>query len=561
MRRTTDYDYIVVGAGSAGAIVASRLSEDADCTVLLVEYGGSDASVFIRMPSALGIPMNSNKYNWGFESAPEPYLNNRRMNCPRGKVMGGSSSINGMVYVRGNARDYDEWESLGAAGWNYQNCLPYFKKLENHQCRNSEYTGINGPVAISAGNNMRNPLYRAFIDAGVEAGYGETDDYNGYRQEGFGQKFMNVDAGVRASSSRAYLTMAKKRPNLTIIKRALVTGVKFEGKTATGIEYRKGGKIRQASARREVILCAGAIGSPHLLQVSGVGPREILEAADIDMVHELPGVGENLQDHLEFNFQYRCKQPISLNSKLGLLQKAFIGARWLLFKTGLGRTNHFEACAFIRSRAGVESPDIQYHFLPGAVTYDGSVAFKGHGFQVHVGHNKPTSRGYVRALSADVRQHPQILFNYLQTEEDRQGFRQCVHLTREIMNQPAMDAYRGEAIQPTSEVLTDQQIDAFVRNSVDSAYHPAGTCKMGTDQMAVVDADLRVRGVANLRVIDSSVFPLLPNGNLNAPTMMLAERGADLIKGHSLKLSRSAPTYTVRDWKQRQRQGEPVRRA
>lgn len=561
MRRTTDYDYIVVGAGSAGAIVASRLSEDADCTVLLVEYGGSDASVFIRMPSALGIPMNSNKYNWGFESAPEPYLNNRRMNCPRGKVMGGSSSINGMVYVRGNARDYDEWESLGAAGWNYQNCLPYFKKLENHQCRNSEYTGINGPVAISAGNNMRNPLYRAFIDAGVEAGYGETDDYNGYRQEGFGQKFMNVDAGVRASSSRAYLTMAKKRPNLTIIKRALVTGVKFEGKTATGIEYRKGGKIRQASARREVILCAGAIGSPHLLQVSGVGPREILEAADIDMVHELPGVGENLQDHLEFNFQYRCKQPISLNSKLGLLQKAFIGARWLLFKTGLGRTNHFEACAFIRSRAGVESPDIQYHFLPGAVTYDGSVAFKGHGFQVHVGHNKPTSRGYVRALSADVRQHPQILFNYLQTEEDRQGFRQCVHLTREIMNQPAMDAYRGEAIQPTSEVLTDQQIDAFVRNSVDSAYHPAGTCKMGTEQMAVVDADLRVRGVANLRVIDSSVFPLLPNGNLNAPTMMLAERGADLIKGHSLKLSRSAPTYTVRDWKQRQRQGEPVRRA
>ena len=561
MRRTTDYDYIVVGAGSAGAIVASRLSEDADCTVLLVEYGGSDASVFIRMPSALGIPMNSNKYNWGFESAPEPYLNNRRMNCPRGKVMGGSSSINGMVYVRGNARDYDEWESLGAAGWNYQNCLPYFKKLENHQCRNSEYTGINGPVAISAGNNMRNPLYRAFIDAGVEAGYGETDDYNGYRQEGFGQKFMNVDAGVRASSSRAYLTMAKKRPNLTIIKRALVTGVKFEGKTATGIEYRKGGKIRQASARREVILCAGAIGSPHLLQVSGVGPREILEAADIDLVHELPGVGENLQDHLEFNFQYRCKQPISLNSKLGLLQKAFIGARWLFFKTGLGRTNHFEACAFIRSRAGVESPDIQYHFLPGAVTYDGSVAFKGHGFQVHVGHNKPTSRGYVRALSADVRQHPQILFNYLQTEEDRQGFRQCVHLTREIMNQPAMDAYRGEAIQPNSEVLTDQQIDAFVRNSVDSAYHPAGTCKMGTDQMAVVDADLRVRGVANLRVIDSSVFPLLPNGNLNAPTMMLAERGADLIKGHSLKLSRSAPTYTDRDWKQRQRQGEPVRRA
>ena len=561
MRKTVDYDYIVVGAGSAGAIVAARLSEDADCTVLLVEYGGSDASVFIRMPSALGIPMNSKKYNWGFESAPEPYLNNRRINCPRGKVMGGSSSINGMVYVRGNARDYDEWEALGAEGWNYQNCLPYFKKLENHQCRSSEYTGTDGPVVISAGNNMRNPLYPAFIDAGVEAGYGETDDYNGYRQEGFGQKFMNVDAGVRASSSHAYLKTAKGRSNLSILKRALVTRVQFEGKTATGIEYRKGGKIIQATARREVVLCAGAIGSPHLLQVSGVGPKETLGAAGIKLIHDLPGVGENLQDHLEFNFQYRCKQPITLNSKLGLLQKALIGARWLLFKTGLGRTNHFEACAFIRSRAGVVAPDIQYHFLPGAVTYDGSVAIKGHGFQVHVGHNKPTSRGYVRALSSDISQHPEILFNYLQTEEDRQGFRDCVRLTREIMNQPAMDPYRGDVIQPGAEVQSDQQIDAFVRDSVDSAYHPAGTCKIGADQTAVVDANLRVRGMSNLRVIDSSVFPTVPNGNLNAPTMMVAERGADLIKGHSLKLSQPAPTYTDREWKQRQRQGAAVRRS
>ena len=558
---TNDYDYIVVGAGSAGAIVASRLSEDPDCTVLLAEYGGSDASVFIRMPSALGIPMNSSKYNWGFETAPEPYLNNRRMNCPRGKVMGGTSSINGMVYVRGNAADYDEWESHGAAGWNYQNCLPYFKKLENHQCRSSEYTGSEGPVAISAGNNMRNPLYRAFIDAGVEAGYSETDDYNGYRQEGFGQKFMNVDAGVRASTSHAYLKTAKKRPNLTILKRALVSGIQFKGKTATGIQYIKGGKIRQASAAREVILCAGAIGSPHLLQVSGVGPKGILEAAGIKPVHDLPGVGENLQDHLEFNFQYRCKQPISLNGKLGLVQKGLIGAQWLLFKTGLGRSNHFESCAFIRSRAGVKSPDIQYHFLPGAVTYDGSEAIKGHGFQVHVGHNKPTSRGYVRALSTDISQHPQILFNYLQTEEDRQGFRDCVHLTREIMNQPAMDAYRGEVIQPASKMTSDEQIDAFVRDSVDSAYHPAGTCKIGVDQMAVVDAELRVHGLSNLRVIDSSVFPTVPNGNLNAPTMMVAERGADLIKGHSLKLSKPVPTYTDKDWKHRQRQGVPARQA
>jgi choline dehydrogenase len=555
VQQTKKYDYIVVGAGSAGAIVASRLSEDSDCTVLLVEYGGSDASVFIRMPSALGIPMNSSKYNWGFESAPEPYLNNRRMNCPRGKVMGGTSSINGMVYVRGNALDYDEWEAHGAAGWNYQNCLPYFKKLEKHQCRASEYTGSDGPVVISGGNNMRNPLYRAFIDAGVEAGYGETDDYNGYRQEGFGQKFMNVDGGVRASTSHAYLKAAKKRPNLTILKHALVTRVLFRDKTAIGIQYQKGGQTRRVSAQREVILCAGSIGSPQLLQVSGVGPKKVLEVAEIDVVHDLPGVGENLQDHLEFNFQYRCKQPISLNAQLGLFKKALIGARWLLFKTGLGRTNHFESCAFIRSRAGVKSPDIQYHFLPGAISYDGSVAFKGHGFQVHVGHNKPSSRGHVRAMSTDIKEHPEILFNYLATEEDRQGFRNCVHLTREIMRQPAMDAFRDVVIQPASDLQTDEQIDAFIRESVDSAYHPAGTCKIGADKMAVVDSNLRVTGLANIRVIDSSVFPTVPNGNLNAPTMMVAERGADLIKGCVIEPSRAVPVYTDEQWQQQQREG------
>ena len=552
MKKTKHYDYIVIGAGSAGAIVASRLSEDPSCTVLLVEYGGSDRSVFIRMPSALGIPMNSKKYNWGFESAPEPYLNNRRMNCPRGKVLGGTSSINGMVYVRGNAHDYDEWESHGAVGWNYQNCLPYFKKLENHQCVTSEYAGDDGPVAISGGNNMSNPLYRAFIDAGVNAGYGETEDYNGYRQEGFGQKFMNVDQGVRASTSHAYLKGAKKRSNLTVLKHALVKKINFAEKAATGIECEIAGSTHEFSARREVILCAGAIGSPHLLQVSGVGPAAALQDAGIEVLHDLPGVGENLQDHLEFNFQYRCKQPISLNNQLGLFNKALIGARWLLFKTGLGRTNHFESCAFIRSRAGVKWPDIQYHFLPGAITYDGGVAFKGHGFQVHVGHNKATSRGHVRAISADIKQHPEIRFNYLETEHDRQGFRDCVHLTREIMRQPAMDAYRGEVIQPSAEVQTDEQIDAFVREAVDSAYHPAGTCKIGVDAMAVVGPDLKVRGLEKLRVIDSSVFPTVPNGNLNAPTMMVAERGADLIKGIT-EPSLSAAFYTDQQWETRQR--------
>ena len=554
MGKIKEYDYIVVGAGSAGAIVASRLSEDASCNVLLVEYGGSDRSVFIRMPSALGIPMNSKKYNWGFETAPEPFLNNRAMNCPRGKVIGGTSSINGMVYVRGNAQDFDEWESSGAAGWNYQNCLPYFKKFENHSCRDSEYTGNEGPVAISGGNNMRNPLYRAFIDAGVDAGYGETLDYNGYRQEGFGQKFMNVDRGIRASTGYSYLKTAKKRANLTILKHALVSKIVFEGKTATGIQCEIRGASKLFGAKSEVILCAGAIGSPQLLQVSGVGSSVALMAAGIEVVHDLPGVGENLQDHLEFNFQYRCKQPISLNSELGLFKKALIGARWLLFKTGLGRTNHFESCAFIRSRAGVKWPDIQYHFLPGAITYDGSVAFKGHGFQVHVGHNKPSSRGHVKAMSADVRQAPEILFNYLETEHDRQGFRDCVHLTREIMSQPSMDAFRGEVIQPTAEIQTDEQIDQFVRESVDSAYHPCGTCKMGIDGLAVVNAELRVHGLANIRVIDASVFPTIPNGNLNAPTMMLAERGADLIKGQVIEPLETAPVYSDDHWRTRQRE-------
>ena len=551
-RNLQSYDYIIVGAGSAGAIVASRLSEDPKTSVLLIECGGRDSSVFIRMPSALGVPMNTRKYNWGFESAPEPYLDNRRMNCPRGKVLGGSSSINGMVYVRGHALDFNEWESHGATGWNYQNCLPYFKKLEAHQCIASAYAGSSGPVVISGGNNMRNPLYRAFIDAGVQAGYSETDDYNGYRQEGFGQKFMNIDGGVRASTGYAYLKHTKRRPNLTILKHALVTRIIFDGKTATGVQCEVDGQTKIFSAQQEVILCAGSIGSPQLLQVSGIGPRETLAAAGIDLVHELPGVGENLQDHLEFNFQYRCKQPITLNSELGLFKKALIGARWLLFKSGLGRTNHFESCAFIRSRAGVQWPDIQYHFLPGAISYDGTVAFKGHGFQVHAGHNKPTSRGHVQVVSGDVKQHPKIQFNYLATEEDKQGFRDCVHLTREIMRQPAMDAFRGEVIQPTDDVQSDEQIDAFIREAVDSAYHPSCTCKMGIDAMAVVDPELRVHGLSNIRVIDSSIFPTIPNGNLNAPTMMVAERGADLIKGNMLPPI-SMAVYTNKDWQEQQK--------
>jgi len=547
------FDYVIVGAGSAGAILASRLSEDKNVTVLLLEYGGSDSSIFVRMPSALSIPMNSPTYNWGFESQPEPFLNNRRMNCPRGKVLGGTSSINGMVYVRGHASDIDAWEESGAKGWNYANCLPYFKKLETHEVVESEYAGNAGPIKISGGNRMKNPLYRAFVQAGVDAGYSETADYNGYQQEGFGPKYMNIADGIRASTGYSYLKPARRRGNLHIVKHALVQRVLLEEKKATGVECEIKGRTHCYHARREVIIAAGAIGSPHLLQTSGIGAPAALAEAGIEPLHELPGVGENLQDHLEFNFQYRCKQPITLNSKLGLISKGKIGLRWLLFRDGLGSTNHFEACAFIRSRAGVKWPDIQYHFLPGAIAYDGSSAFKGHGFQVHVGHNKPTSRGFVHTVDANIRNAPKIQFNYLQTEADRQGFRDALRLTREIMSQPAMDAYRDEVIAPSNDVESDEEIDSFIADAVDSAYHPCGTCKMGSDALAVVDADLRVRGIANLRVVDASVFPSITNGNINAPTMMLAERAADLIKSRGTLPPIDLPWYTDPDWETQQR--------
>ena len=553
MNSSNEYDYVIIGAGSAGAILANRLSEDKNMRVLLLEYGGSDASIFVRMPTALSIPMNSATYNWGFESEPEPYLNNRRMNCPRGKVIGGSSSINGMVYVRGHPRDIDSWQESGADGWNYANCLPYFKKLENHRVVDSEYAGRDGPVDISAGNGMKNPLYQAFVEAGVEAGYAETADYNGYQQEGFGPKYMNVADGIRASTGYSYLRPVRHRGNLQIVKKALAQRLILENKKAKGVECQVGGQTRSYFARRAVTVAAGAIGSPQLLQVSGIGAKTTLAAAGIETLHELPGVGENLQDHLEFNFQYRCKQPITLNGQLDLLSKGRIGVRWLLCRDGLGSTNHFESCGFIRSQAGVQWPDIQYHFLPGAISYDGRSAFKGHGFQVHVGHNRPTSRGFVRATSGDILNAPKIQFNYLQTETDKQGFRDALRLTREIMSQPAMDAYREEVISPRDDVISDKQIDDFVASAVDSAYHPCGTCRMGNDDLAVVDAELRVRGVANLRVVDASVFPSIPNGNLNAPTMMLAERAADLIKGRPMLEPFDAPYYTDPQWQTRQR--------
>lgn len=548
-----NFDYIIVGAGSAGCVLANRLSEDANNNVLLLETGGSDKSIFIQMPTALSIPMNTKKYAWQFETEPEPHLDGRRMHCPRGKVLGGSSSINGMVYVRGHAKDFDEWQQYGAKDWDYAHCLPYFKKAETWAFPGDEYRGKEGPLGVNNGNQMKNPLYKAFVDAGVEAGYLPTNDYNGAAQEGFGPMHMTIKNGVRSSTSNAYLRPAMARNNLTVVTHALVHKVLLDGKKTVGVRYERKGKLFDVNVNKEVILSAGPIGSPHILQLSGIGNRTTLEEAGIEVNHELPGVGENLQDHLEFYFQFKCKKPISLNGQLGLWNKFLIGTRWIFTKQGLGATNHFESCGFIRSKATVEWPDLQYHFLPAAMRYDGKEAFAGHGFQVHIGHNKPKSRGAVKVLSNDPKVHPKICFNYLEHEEDKAGFRACVRLTREIIHQKAFDEYRGEEIQPGIEVQTDEEIDTFVRQFVESAYHPSCSCKMGTDEMAVVDPETKVHGIEGLRVVDSSIFPTIPNGNLNAPTIMVAERAADIIRGRETLPPSDAKVRISPNWQQSQR--------
>jgi choline dehydrogenase len=548
------FDYVIVGAGSAGCVLADRLSASGTNRVLLIEYGGADGSIYLQMPSALSIPMNMPKYNWFYHTEPEPHLDGRRLHTPRGKVLGGSSSINGLVYIRGNPQDFERWAQEGAAGWAYRDVLPYFKRAERREEGGDQYRGASGPLRTSYGS-LRNPLHAAWLAAGEQAGYPRTADVNGFQQEGFGRMDMTVAEGRRCSAARAYLHPAMRRPNLKVLSGALATRVLFEGRRACGLCYAQGGKTHQVRVDKELILSAGPINSPQLLKLSGVGPASELQALGIEVVHDLPGVGENLQDHLEFYFQVACTEPITLYSSINRWSQALIGARWILRKDGLGATNHFETCGFIRSRPGVAYPDIQYHFLPMAVAYDGSTLAKEHGFQAHVGPMRSKSRGWVRLASKDPLEKPRILFNYLSAPDDRTEMRACVRLTREIFGQPAFDRYRGRELQPGSQVQTDEQIDAFVRAKVESAYHPSCSCKMGApgDRMAVVDPQARVLGLAGLRVVDSSIMPSITTGNLNAPTIMLAEKAADHILGRGMLPAEDAPFHRAADWQSAQR--------
>jgi choline dehydrogenase len=522
-------DFVVIGSGSAGSALAYRLSEDGKNTVIVIEYGGSDVGPLIQMPAALSIPMNMSLYDWGFSSEPEPNLGGRVLATPRGKVIGGSSSINGMVYVRGHARDFDHWAEEGARGWAFADVLPYFKRMEHSHGGEEGWRGTDGPMHVRRGPR-RNPLYGAFIEAGNQAGFELTQDYNGAKQEGFGAMEQTIHRARRWSAANAYLRPALRRKNVSLV-RGFARRVVIENQRAIGVEIEAHRKTQLVKARREVVVAASSINSPKILMLSGIGPGAHLQSHGIETIVDRPGVGQNLQDHLELYIQQESLKPITLYSKLNLVSKAMIGAQWLFFGTGLGASNHFEAAAFVRSKPGVDYPDIQYHFIPVAIRYDGKAAARSHGFQAHVGPMRSKSRGSVTLRSSDPKAKPVIRFNYMSHPDDWSEFRHAIRLTREIFSQAAFDPYRGREISPGKDVQSDDELDAHVRNHAESAYHPCGTCRIGRadDRFSVVDPECRVIGVDGLRVADSSIFPRITNGNLNAPSIMTGEKAADHI--------------------------------